>query len=254
MTAIVSKKRKDPYPMHNSANTAALSYSFNSAVDIFKDKPFYCGLVVLGSASPNSNCCFNHMIGLPEKDGIPQPLFDYELNLYKVWEQFKHIWIKKSTGLGISEFMLRLMMWLCLKDNEMQGCQMCIVTGPNIDLAKKLIRRMRNLIKDYPGFRFDTETDYVLEVNKCQVQAYPSHNLGSFRSLDKCKFIFLDEADFFPVGQLQDVRDVSERYIAKSNPHIVMCSTPNRPNGLFEQIELEENSIYDKLFLPYTVG
>jgi hypothetical protein len=30
---------------------------------------------------------------------------------------------------------------------------------------------------------------------------------------------------------------VSERYIAKSNPYIVMVSTPNAPDGLFERIE-----------------
>ena len=49
-------------------------------------------------------------------------------------------------------------------------------------------------------------TDYVLEVNRCWIQAYPSHNLGSFRSLDKPKFIFVDEGDFFPVGQLEEIR------------------------------------------------
>ena len=47
----------------------------------------------------------------------------------------------------------------------------------------------------------------------------------------------LDEADFFPAGQQQDARDVSERYIAKSNPWIVMVSTPNAPDGLFDKIE-----------------
>jgi hypothetical protein len=30
----------------------------------------------------------------------------------------KHLWIKKATGLGISEFMLRFMAWLCLRDNS----------------------------------------------------------------------------------------------------------------------------------------
>ena len=28
----------------------------------------------------------------------------------------KHLWIKKATALGISEFMLRFMAWLCFKD------------------------------------------------------------------------------------------------------------------------------------------
>jgi hypothetical protein len=47
------------------------------------------------------------------------------------------------------------------------------------------------------------------------------------RGLPNVSFILLDEADFFPPGQQQDARDVSERYIAKSNPYIVMVSTPN---------------------------
>ena len=53
----------------------------------------------------------------------------------------KHIWIKKATGLGISEFMLRFMAWLCLKNDALSGSQMCIVTGPRIDLAIALIER-----------------------------------------------------------------------------------------------------------------
>ena len=59
------------------------------------------------------------------------------------------------------------------------------------------------------------------------------------RGLPNVSFILLDEADFFPPGQQADARDVSERYIAKSNPYIVMVSTPNAPDGLFERIEKE---------------
>ena len=57
----------------------------------------------------------------------------------------KHLWIKKATGVGISEFMLRLMAWLCLKDDALAGSQMCIVTGPRIDLAIALLDRMKKL-------------------------------------------------------------------------------------------------------------
>jgi hypothetical protein len=32
----------------------------------------------------------------------------------------KHLWIKKATGLGVSEFMLRFMAWLCVKDMHYQ--------------------------------------------------------------------------------------------------------------------------------------
>ena len=69
-------------------------------------------------------------------------------------------------------------------------------------------------------------------------------------------FIFLDEADFFRVGEQQNARDVSERYIAKSNPWTVMVSTPNAPVGLFERIEkeLESTCLYHRVFLDYTYG
>ena len=31
----------------------------------------------------NGDCCFNHIIGLPRKDGKRKPLFDYERILYR---------------------------------------------------------------------------------------------------------------------------------------------------------------------------
>ena len=66
------------------------------------------------------NCCFNHIIGLPRKDGIEKLFFYYEKMLYlalldpgfinsltarpgqsayKFKE--KHHWVNKATGLGI---------------------------------------------------------------------------------------------------------------------------------------------------------
>ena len=66
----------------------------------------------------------------------------------------------------------------------------------------------------------------------------------------------VEEADFFRKGEQEDVRHVSERYIAKSDPYIVMVSTPNGPDGLFEKIEKEpeETCIYKRLLLDYTYG
>jgi hypothetical protein len=96
----------------------------------------------------NGDCCFNHIIGLPQKDSVDKPLYDYEeiiFDLLVTQNSNKHLWIKKATGLGISEFMLRFMAWLCLKDNSLSGSQMCIVTGPRIDLAIALIDRMKRL-------------------------------------------------------------------------------------------------------------
>ena len=166
----------------------------------------------------------------------------------------RHIFVKKATGIGATEFFLRLMAWLCLKDNSLSGNQMVIVTGPNIDISVKLVKRMKALFQKHL-ITFSSK-EAVLELNGCHIESYPSHHVDFFRALESPKFILIDEGDFFPIGQQQDIRHVSERYIAKSNPYIVMVSTPNAPDGLFESIEKEpeETCIYRKLFLDYTYG
>jgi hypothetical protein len=125
------------------------------------------------------------------------------------------------------------MAWLCLKDNSLSGSQMCIVTGPRIDLAIALIDRMKKL--------FASSTKGIAAV---------------FDSKETVIELNIDEADFFPPGQQQDARDVSDRYIAKSNPYIVMVTTPNAPDGLFERIEKEskDTCLYKRIFLDYTYG
>jgi hypothetical protein len=71
------------------------------------------------------NCCFNHIIGLPTKDQIEKPIYDYQKLLHdsSLISEFsnplnhnfkhKHLWVKKATGLGVTEFFLRFMAWLC---------------------------------------------------------------------------------------------------------------------------------------------
>jgi hypothetical protein len=214
-------------------------------------------------AKTSGDCCFNHIIGLPQRDGKYKPLYDYEQIIFdslvtQNGNANKHLWIKKATGLGISEFMLRFMAWLCLKDNALSGSQMCIVTGPRIDLAIALIDRMKRLFAAGSSkglVSFDTK-ETVIELNGVKIEAFPSHHLDAMRGLPNVSFILLDEADFFTPGQQRDARDVSERYIAKSNPYIVMVSTPNAPEGLFERIEKEseETCIYKRLFMDYTYG
>jgi hypothetical protein len=208
-------------------------------------------------------CCFNHIIGLPQRNAIDKPLYDYEKIIFDSLFTYnantnsnaKHLWIKKATGLGVSEFMLRFMAWLCLKDNALSGSQMCIVTGPRIDLAIALIDRMKKLFADKGLVAFDTK-ETVIELNNVKIEAFPSHHLDAMRGLPNVSFILLDEADFFPTGQQADARDVSERYIAKSNPYIVMVSTPNAPEGLFERIEkeAEDTCLYRRIFFDYTYG
>jgi hypothetical protein len=152
--------------------------------------------------------------------------------------------------------MLRFMAWLCLRDNALAGSQMCIVTGPRIDLAIALIDRMKKLFSSTKALTTFYTKETVIELNGVKIEAFPSHHLDAMRGLSNVSFILLDEADFFPPGQQADARDVSERYIAKLNPYIVMVSTPNAPEGLFERIEKEpeDTCLYKRIFLDYTYG
>ena len=168
----------------------------------------------------------------------------------------KHLFLLKATGLGATEFFLRLMAWLCTSTDNYNNAQMCIITGPNIDLATKLIKRLKDIFSNKLHLYFSNK-ETVLELNGCQIQAYPSNHIDSYRSLTNPKFILCDEFDFIKSRQEQeDARHVTERYIGKSDPYIAMISTPNAPLGLFETIEKEpENEcIYHRLKMDYTYG
>ena len=160
------------------------------------------------------------------------------------------MWVKKATGLGVTEFMLRFMAWLCVRDDDYKESQMCIVTGPNQDIAIKLIKGMKALFETL-GVSFDSK-ETVLELNGCSIETH----IDAFRSLTNPKFILIDEGDFFRKNEQDDVRLVSERYIAKSDPFIVMDSTPNAPGGLFEKIEKEsiDTYIYKNVYLDSVYG
>jgi hypothetical protein len=218
------------------------------------------------------NCCFNHIISLPTKNGVEMPMWDYERMLYKaliepaylnsntygdVAHSFKakHLWVKKSTGLGVTEFMLRFMAWLCVRNDDYKNSQMVIVTGPNQELAIKLIKRMKALFTNKLGVTFDSK-ETVIELNGCSIEAYPSNHIDAFRSLTNPKFILIEEGDYFRKNEQDDVRHVAERYIAKSDPFIIMVSTPKAPDGLFDKIEKEplDKCLYKKMFLDYTYG
>jgi hypothetical protein len=100
-----------------------------------KNKPFWIWNVEehrREDIKTNGDCCYNHIIGLPSKNAIDKPLYGYEKIIFDSLVESpldtqnhnanhnKHLWIKKATGLGISEFMLRFMAWLCLKKMYIQ--------------------------------------------------------------------------------------------------------------------------------------
>jgi hypothetical protein len=136
--------------------------------------------------TPKKGNDFNHAIGLPQKNGQSCPLFDYEQLVFDTLHTHKHVWIKKATGLGITEFILRYVAWLCLKDNTLRDSQMCIVTGPRIELAITLIDRMKGFFENFSSaLRFSTK-ETVIELNGVHIEAYPSHHLDAMRRTHRC--------------------------------------------------------------------
>ena len=108
-----------PYQRHQKAKQQQQRLSSN--LSILKGLPFWIWSKEdhrQQAHASNGNCCFNHVCGLPTKDNKQYPLFDYEKLLYDSLLtnqgsfKDKHLWIKKATGLGVTEFMLRLMAWL----------------------------------------------------------------------------------------------------------------------------------------------
>jgi hypothetical protein len=87
------------------------------------------------------------------------------------------------------------MAYLCLRNDDYRNSQMVIVTGPNQDIAIKLIRRMKGLFEPRLGVTFDSK-ETALTLNGCDIQAYPSNHTDSFRALDNPKFLLIDEADY----------------------------------------------------------
>jgi hypothetical protein len=144
------------------------------------------------------------------------------------------------------------MAWLCLKDNAMQGKEMAVIVGPNINLAVGLIDKIKSLFLSH-GITFDSKATSVT-LNGCQINAYPSNHLDAMRSRMDLKLILIDELEFFQPGERAILRDVTERYTAKSDPYILMISTPGSPDGLLQQMEQEEPSMYKRFVMDYTVG
>jgi hypothetical protein len=155
-----------PYQLHNKARQQQQQQqgTLSSSLQVLKGKPFWIWDKeehLRLATETNEQCCFNHIVGLPVKDNVEYPLFDYEKTLYDslltIDGSFKdkHLWVKKATGLGVTEFMLRIMAWLCttsINNNNAfhqarNSQQMCIVTGPNIDIAIKLIKENEKYLR-----------------------------------------------------------------------------------------------------------
>lgn len=216
------------------------------------EKPFWCNQPI-GSLK----CCFNHIIGLPVKNNKEHPIYPYETeHLYNNIEQYQHAWIKKSRGIGATEFMLRYLAWKCLSSTDLAGKSIFIISGTREDFANNLKIRLEELFeRRYSGIDFKSKyTELVL--NRTWLKIFPTKALKSLRGYTDVAYIFIDEADFFEPNEQKELGYVIKSYEEKSKAKIIMASTPNRPDGLYHAIEHDEQfkEFFKKIFLPYTLG
>jgi hypothetical protein len=246
-----------PYQYHKKTSSSNHELHKSGDLSIFKNKPFW----ILDKEkhkqeflNKNGNCCFNHTIGLPEKNGKEYPIFDYEVETIKKIQNNRNVWIKKASGIGITELVLRYLVWKILRDDELEYKSVFIISGTFVHHANELKVRMENLFRrKFPFVNLDSKfTD--LWIRNTNIKIFPSRNVKDLRGYTDVSFLFIDEADFFEESVNTELLHAITRYEEKSNCTTIMVSTPNRPDGLFQSIEYDKNSKYVKILLPYQIG
>jgi Terminase large subunit, T4likevirus-type, N-terminal len=240
-------KKIVPYPLYNSDSPLLSDHVID--LDIFIGKSFYCG-----NKEYCQNQCFNHVIFLPVKNSVEHPIYDYELDVIEKIENHRNVWIKKASGIGITELILRYLTWKILVNNDLEYKNVFIISGTYQQHASDVKARMENLFrKRFPSMQLESRfTD--LWIKNTNVKIFPSRNVKDLRGYTDVSYLFIDEADHFEPSVNSELLHAITRYEEKSNCTTIMVSTPNRPDGLFQSIEHDPNSKYHKIFLHYTVG
>ena len=197
------------------------------------------------------------MIGLPLKNDEEHPLYDYEHEIYDALETGKHVWVKKSRGIGVTEFVLRYLTWKIVSSHKLDSKNVFIVSGTKEEHANELKIRLEKLFdRVYP--LLNLKSKYTeLWINETKIKVFPSMNVKSMRGYVDVSHIFVDESDFFEPLAQNELEFVIKSYEEKSRGQIVMVSTPNRPDGLFAGIENDDRfgtDFFIKLKLDYKRG
>jgi len=86
------------------------------------------------------------------------------------------------------------------------------------------------------------------------IKVFPSLAIKDLRGYFSAAYIWVDESDYLNESVQEELIHAITPYQLKSNCKIILSSTPNKPNGLMQNIELDPNSKYYKLRLPYQLG
>jgi hypothetical protein len=236
---------KKPYPFYNTTNSLLV------LENPFSGKPFYCYDDAFRGIR---DCCFNHQIGLPIKNGIRHPIHDYEQEIQQAIENNQHVWIKKARGIGATEFLIRYLSWKASVNNDLDGKSIFIIAGTREEFANEIKERMERLfVNDYRNvIRESKHTECYL--NNTKFKVFPTKRLKDIRGYVDVAYLFIDEADYFDTKEQDELKYVIKSYEEKSKGKIILVSTAGQSGGLFEQIENDPNSDFYKLFMLVNKG
>ena len=182
---------------------------------------------------------FNDWLGLPEKNGHPHPIYEYELEYLQAILNDKHVILNKARGIGMTEITLRIILWMALT-KQFHNKQFAIVAGTRLKFAVNLVRRLKAILaKNHKEMILDSTLERIMFTTGHYVHAYPAEHIDAIRGMEDVALIFIDEAAFFDItSERQDeIKMAIEGYRPKTNPYIVYVSTPNGPQGLFYDLD-----------------
>jgi hypothetical protein len=198
------------------------------------------------------HCCYNHIISLPKKNGEPKGLFDYQYKVISELERSNLICVFKARSTGITELMLRYMGWLCLKDDQLKGSNMIIISAPSEELSISFIRRLK--AHHEPYLQFDTKERLAI-LNGVRLETMPSHNLRRLRGITNVSFLLAEESDYWNPSEESELLPTILPLTQKNNQiKIALVSTPGRLGGLMHQLHMSPQSTirFKKIYIPYT--
>jgi hypothetical protein len=246
-----------PYQLHQKLRAAQAQQSSSSSLSILRGLPFWIWDKEIHrkqATATNGNCCVQHVLGLPIKNGKAFPLFEFQKLIFDTIEQNQNIWIKKARGIGVTTFLIRYLVWKILYSNELDGKSIFIISGTREEFANYVKKKMEDLfLPRFPNVVFDSKYT-ELWINKTWIKVMPTKNIKDVRGYMDVAYLFIDEADHFDKSIQEELEPAITAYEEKSKGKTIMASTPNRPDGLFERIEKDPNSKYKKLFLGYELG
>jgi len=239
---------------------------FAKLISMCDGMPFWCFDYQWHKKHPRTqrSCCFNHIVGLPIKamktkrgiEPVEHPIYDYEMEIFEALENKDHTWIKKSRGIGVTTFLIRYFAWKCLVDNEMKGKAIFIISGTREDFANEIKQRIEKLLTHnfHDIYLRSKYTELVL--NGCWIKVFPTRSLKDVRGYTDVSYIFCDEADYFEPREQEELGFVLKSYEEKSGAQVIMASTPNRPDGLYAEIENDKKfkGFFTKIQLGYQRG